>query len=198
MPILRKETDVFPEDVFELPLSEAPWEVVHVRSRHEKAVARTLFDERKPFYLPQIMQMVTRAGRTFTSHLPMFPGYLFVRRTAGTRDTLRRTGAVAAIIEVPDQAQIAVELRQIRNLAARGALFTPSDEIVCGDTVRVSDGAFHGYVGVVAEERGSMRLLVTVSILRKQIAVEFPRELLLPERTSAPRKPSADRASGMR
>lgn len=178
MPILRRENEIFPEDLFEMPTADAPWEIAHLRSRHEKVVARLLFDDRKPFYLPQIEQKVTRGGRTFVSHLPMFPGYIFVRRVAGLRETLRRTSAIANMIPVPDQAQLSAELLQIRQLAARGAVFTPQAALAPGDTVRVTAGPFSGYVGLVTEERGSARLIVSVSILRKQLAVEFPREVL--------------------
>jgi len=44
--------------------------------------------------------------------------------------------------------------------------------------VRVEEGAFSGYTGVVTKERGALRLIVSVSILRKSVAVEFPREVL--------------------
>jgi hypothetical protein len=36
---------------------------------------------------------------------------------------------------------------------------------------------------MVLKERGSMRLIVSVSILRKSVAVEFPRALLTPSTT---------------
>ena len=178
MPILRKESDIFPDELFELSTDEARWEIAHLRSRQEKAVARLLLDARMPFYLPQVQQTSKRSGRTFVSHLPLFPGYIFVRRVAGLRETLWRTSALANIIEVADQAQLTVELQQIRELQARGAVLSPSVDLVPGDAVRIKDGAFSGYCGVVVEERGSLRLVVSVSILKKSVSVEFPREVL--------------------
>jgi len=178
MPILRKESDIFPDDLFDLPTAEAPWEIAHLRSRQEKSVARLLLDGRMPFYLPQIQQTSKRTGRTFVSHLPLFPGYIFLRRVDGLRQALWRTSAVANLIEVPDQAQLSNELRQIRELVASGALLTPRDDLAPGDMVRITDGAFSGYTGVVVKERGLERLIVSVSILRKSVAVEFPRDLL--------------------
>ncbi len=178
MPILRKECEIFPEDLFELPTAEAPWEIAHVRSRQEKAVARLLMEHGRPFYLPQIEQTKKRGGRTFVSHLPLFPGYLFLRQVEGLRQTLWRTQAVVHLIDVPDQAQLTSELRQIRQLLASGAVLTPRDELAPGDSVRITEGAFQGYSGTVIEERGSVRLIVSVSVLRKSVSVEFPRELL--------------------
>ncbi len=178
MPILRKESDIFPPDLFALPTTEAPWEIAHLRSRQEKSVARLLLESHMPFYLPQVRQTTKRSGRTLVSHLPLFPGYIFLRRVEGLRETLWRTSAVANMIEVPDQNQLTGELLQIQELQARGAVLTPSLELAPGDTVRIKEGAFSGYAGVVIEERGALRLIVSVSILKKSIAVEFPREIL--------------------
>src|SRR5256885_13754630 len=105
MPILRKESDIFPEDLFELSVADAPWEIAHVRSRQEKSVARLLHDCGKPFYLPQIKQTTKRFERTFVSYLPLFPGYVFLRRVEGLRQTLWRTSAIANMIGVPDHEQ---------------------------------------------------------------------------------------------
>jgi transcriptional antiterminator RfaH len=178
MPILRRESDIFPEDLFELPTSEAPWEIAHLRSRQEKTVARLLLDGNKPFFLPQIVQKKKSSGRTFVSHLPLFPGYIFLRRVQGLRETLWRTSAVVKVLEVPDQAQLTDELLQIRQLQVSGAVLTPSMDLVPGDAVRIKEGVFSGYHGIVLEERGALRLIVSVSTIRKSVTVEFPREVL--------------------
>lgn len=180
MPVLRKETDVFPQNLFEIPTADAPWQIVHVRSRQEKVVARVLLHDAKPFYLPQLQQKKSRSNRTFVSHLPLFPGYVFVRRVEGVRETLWRTKAVSRMIEVADQERLAAELQQIRQLQASGAVLTPRIEFTAGDPVRVTEGAFRGYVGIVTEERGSLRLIVSVSVLHRSVTVEFPRDFVEP------------------
>ena len=186
MPILEQESDIYPDDLFDLPTTDAPWEIAHLRSRQEKSVARLLLEARKPFYLPQVKQIKKRAGRTLVSHLPLFPGYIFLRNVEGLRQTLWRTTAVANMIQVPNQDQLTDELRQIRKLQTSGALLTPTVDLVPGDSVDIREGAFAGYSGVVMEERGSLRLVVCVSILKKQIVVEFPRELLAQSKPSHP------------
>jgi transcriptional antiterminator NusG len=178
MTILRKESDIFPDDLFDLPTAEAPWEIAHLRSRQEKSVARLLLDGRMPFYLPQVQQTTKSASRTVVSHLPLFPGYIFLRRVEGLRQTLWRTSAVARLIEVPDQAQLTAELLQVRLLQNSGAVLTPLVGLVAGDTVRITGGSFGGYTGIVLEERGVQRLVVSISMLQKSVAVEFPREIL--------------------
>jgi transcriptional antiterminator NusG len=178
MTILRKESDVFPDDLFDMSTADAPWEIAHLRSRQEKSIARLLLDGRIPFYLPQIQQTRTSAGRALVSHLPLFPGYIFLRRVEGLRQTLWRTNAVANLIEVPDQAQLTAELLQVRLLQNSGALLTPRADLVPGDAVQITDGSFSGYTGIVVEERGAERLIVSVSMLKRSLAVEFPRQIL--------------------
>lgn len=178
MPILPKESDIFPDDLFDMPTAAAPWEIAHLRSRQEKAVARLLLDGGKPFYLPQIQQKKKSSGRTFVSHLPLFPGYIFIRRVDGLRETLWRTNAVANLLEVPDQAQLDAELLQIRRLQISGASLTAADDLCPGDAVEIQEGVFRGYSGVVVEERGGWRLIVQVSALKKSVVVEFPRDVL--------------------
>lgn len=178
MPILPKESDLYPDDLFAMPTADAPWEIAHLRSRQEKTVARLLLDGGKPFYLPQVEQKKKSSGRTFVSHLPLFPGYIFLRRVKGLRETLWRTSAVVKMLEVPDQAQLTGELLQIRHLQVSGAVLTPRVDLVPGDAVRITEGVFTGYSGIVMEERGSLRLIVSVSTLRKSVDVEFPRDVL--------------------
>ena len=60
------------------------------------------------------------------------------------------------MIDVSDQAQLTAELQQIRQLQASGAFLTPVMDLVPGDAVRVEEGAFSGYTGVVTEERGAL------------------------------------------
>jgi transcription antitermination factor NusG len=178
MPILRKESDIFPDDLFDLPTADAPWEIAQLRSRQEKSVARLLLEAEMPFYLPQVKNTNKRSGRTFVSHLPLFPGYIFLRRVEGLRQALWRTRAVANMIGVSEQAQLTAELQQIQQLHASGAVLTPREELARGDAVLIKKGVFSGYSGIVVERRGSLRLIVSVSILKKSVAVEFPRELL--------------------
>jgi transcriptional antiterminator RfaH len=189
VPILRKEPDCYPENLFEMSIEEAPWEIAHLRSRQEKVVARLLREARKPFYLPLLEQKRVTSGRTLISHLPLFPGYIFMRRVPGLRETLWRTSAVANLLEVRDQKQLTAELQQIHRLQQRGAVLTPRSEIAPGDAVRIREGAFAGYEGIVIEERGSLRLIVSVSILQKSVAVEFLRDVVAPLKAGA--KPPA-------
>lgn len=179
MPILRKESEIFPPDLFSLSLEEAPWEVVHVRSRQEKMLARVLVNGNQPFYLPQVEKRTKRGGRTFKSFLPLFSGYVFLRRTEQTRPVLWSSGVVMRVIPVEDQKILDEELRQIRALQEAGATLTPQPGFAPGDRVRITEGVFSGYVGTLVKERDSVRLVVSISSLNKSVLAELPRDILV-------------------
>lgn len=183
MPILRRESEIFPADLFSIP-DGGPWTIVHVRSRQEKAVARLFMERKQPFYLPQIEKEVRRDGRTFKSFIPLFGGYLFIRLNDDTRQTLWSTKAVVRMIQVDDQELLDQELRQIRALQEAGAVLVAHPEIGAGDAVRIDDGVFHGYVGTVVRELDATRLVVSITALNKSVLAEFPRESVVAIRSA--------------
>jgi len=178
MPLLPKEEEVFPVELFELDAERHPWGVAHVRSRQEKSLARFLAGRNVPFYLPQVENRRRRNGRDLVSHLPLFPGYLFFRGGAEAGELVWRSNVAASVIEVADQASLGAELGQLRALQLAGASLRVVEELVAGDAVRVSGGAFAGYTGIIERQKGRDRLIVRVSLIQKAVAVEFERGLL--------------------
>jgi len=174
---LPKETEIAPPDLFDLP-PELGWRVAHVRSRQEKVLARFLLQRHIAFYLPQTTHETRSGGRTRTSWLPLFPGYVFFRGDRNARSIVVRSDLAANIIDVADQSLLHGELRQIRQLQLSGASFLHYDDILPGEPVRIMEGAFEGYTGIVIPGARGDRLLVSISLLRKNVAVEFGRAIL--------------------
>lgn len=194
MPLLQREADHFPKEVFDLSTTDFPWEVAHVRSRTEKALARHLGTLRIPFYLPLGERRRRRGGRSFVSYIPFFPGYVFLRGGAASRIQALRTNLVVRLLDVPDQALLDRELRQLRALQEAGASLTPFPWLGPGDAVRVQEGPFRGYLGVIVREKGGRRLVVSVSMLQRSVAVELEREALAPDQGSRGRAVEPHRA----
>jgi len=172
MPLLPKEAEIHPAGIFQ---SDEPWRIAHVRSRQEKVLARHLLQHAISFYLPQVEKRGTRGGRPSASYVPLFPGYVFFRGGAAARQVALRSNVVASLIDVDDQALLNAQLAQLRRLQLDGASLVPAEELEAGDAVRITEGAFAGYEGVVVRSAGGERLVVSVSLLRKSVVVEFPR-----------------------
>jgi transcription antitermination factor NusG len=180
MPILKREPDLFPEDLFDLPVENHPWWVAHVRSRQEKALARHLQPLGISYYLPQREQKIRRAGRKFISYLPLFPGYLFFRGTDDDRYAALRSNLVAQVIEVVDQPLLDTELGRLRTLQESGLPLVSHPYIEPGSAVSVTDGPFRGYSGIAVRAKGQLRIVVSISLLRTSFAVELDREAVAP------------------
>ena len=178
MPLLAEETAIFPSELFSLDRASHPWGVAHVRSRQEKVLARHLADNDVPFYLPLTEAKRRSGGRTLTSHLPLFAGYVFHRAPAAQRDLLWRSNVVANLIDVADQHELGSELAQLRQLQLAGASLKTYHELAPGQPVRIESGPFAGYHGVVVRGKGHDRLIVQISLLRQAVSVEFDREVL--------------------
>jgi len=167
MPILRRESEIFPAGLFSMT-DGGPWTIVHVRSRQEKSVARLFMERKQPF----------------KSFIPLFGGYLFIRLNDDTRQTLWATKAIVRMIQVDDQELLDQELRQIRTLQEAGAVLIAHPEIGAGDAVRIADGVFQGYMGIVVRELDLTRLVVSITALNKSVTAEFPRESVVPARAA--------------
>jgi transcription antitermination factor NusG len=192
VPILKREVDFFPPHLFELRRSDDPWWVAHVRSRQEKGLARHLHGEGVGFYLPQSAKEVRRNGRTFVSHLPLFPGYLFFRGSAAERLAALRSDLIVQVLAVGDQAGLGRELESLWRLQQSGAPLVPHPYLGPGDEVEIVDGPLRGWTGTVLREKGRLRLVVSVTMLRQSVAAELDRDAL------APARPRPARAAAMR
>jgi transcription antitermination factor NusG len=181
VPLLQREADHFPEDVFRLPVADFPWAVAHVKSRAEKALARHLGRFGIAFYLPLWERRIRRSGRSFVSYNPFFPGYVFLRGSAANRAGALRSNLIVRLLDVPDQTFLDTELCQLRALQEAGAPLMPFPWLGPGDAVRIEEGPFRGYIGVIVREKGTQRLVVSVSMLRRSVAVELERESLAPD-----------------
>jgi hypothetical protein len=191
VPILKREADCFPSDLFELSPVDHPWWVAYVRSRQEKGLARHLAQEGVGFYLPQAEKRARREGRTFVSWMPLFPGYLFFRGGAAARRTSLRSDLIVQVLPVQDQERLDEELSGLWRLQLAGAPLVPHPWIEPGDEVEIVDGPFRGWKGTVLREKGRMRLIVSITLLRQSVAAELEREALAPVRPGRSRLRSA-------
>ncbi len=176
MPLLKRGPEIHPPALLDADQNFAPWFVAYTRGRQEKALARHLLPLGVPFYLPLSEKVTRRPGRTLTSYLPLFPGYVFLRGGPVERIAALRSNLIVRVLEVADQSLLGEELRSLRRLQLAGADLSPLPFFAAGDPVRVTAGPFSGCLGTVLREHGHRRLVVSVSILQRSVAVELDRE----------------------
>src|SRR6516162_3991779 len=110
MPLLPMEPYVSPDDLLSnsavLEMDDVSWWVLHTRPRAEKSLARHFLARNLSFFLPLYQNQWRNRGRLFRAHMPLFPGYIFLRGDADTRRSALETNQVARTLPVADTAQL--------------------------------------------------------------------------------------------
>ena len=183
MPILNKETSLYPNDLLDealqaltSPADEADerkdWWSVYTRSRQEKQLMRKLLKLETPFCCPTIERRYrSPAGRLRCVHEALFSNYVFIFGTAQVRYDALTTNCVAQCKKVADGLQLTDDLRQIQGLIDTGAALTLESKLTKGDRVRVRTGTFAGYEGTVLHRDNEKRLMVSVRFMQKGASI---------------------------
>jgi transcription antitermination factor NusG len=178
MPLLEREPDRFPPTLFAAEAA-APagslWCVLHTRPRQEKSVARHLHTRRVPFYLPLVSRRLRVRGRILTSHVPLFPGYVFLLATPEERARALPAGRIANTLPVPNQPGLWQDLRQVNRLIETGAPITPEEKLVPGDLVEIRSGPLAGLNGTIVRTASGDRFVVQVHFIQQGASVLLDR-----------------------
>lgn len=187
MPILQREPDLHPVEMFDRPEGLGPWWVAHVRSRQEKRLARCLRDRGVAYYLPQREHARRVSGRQIVSYLPLFPGYVFFRGASEARLAALTSQVVVRALPVDDQVELERELAQLWSAQLAGARLVPHAYLAPGDAIEIAEGPFRGFRGAIVRAHGDAEVVVSVTLLRRSVAIRLEREAIVPAfRSSAP------------
>jgi transcription antitermination factor NusG len=151
-----------------------PWYAVYTRHQHEKAVAHGLAGKQFDTFLPLYTSIRRWKDRSVRLSLPLFPGYVFLRGDLERRLAILTTPGVHCLVSLGGQpASIpATEIEAVRRAVESTFQVEPHPFLRCGDRVRVTSGALAGIEGIVVRKKNSCRLVLSVEILEKSVAVE--------------------------
>jgi transcriptional antiterminator RfaH len=182
VPILPPEPYVYPEDLFSRPAppGDAPqrWWALHTRPRAEKALSRGCLSRRLPFFLPVSRRHTYSRGRTLTSHVPLFPGYLFLLADEPGRVEALTTNLVVNCLPVPDQAELHADLSGVHRLMTSALPVEPEDRLPPGTPVEIVRGPLAGLRGKVIEQGKHLRFVVEVHFLQRGARVDIDGAML--------------------
>lgn len=175
MPILPKQRDTYPEDLLdEGGPTTGHWVAFYTLSRREKDLMRRLEASRIPFYAPMIHRRLRGAGgRTRSSFVPLFPGYVFSPVDDEQRRAALATNTIARWIPIADERMLERDLRAIKRLIDTDRPLTPEARLEPGQAVRVRGGPLQGLEGTVVRRRGEERLVVAVRFLNQGASIEL-------------------------
>jgi transcriptional antiterminator RfaH len=170
----------FPANLLTSDGTDGAWWVAYVRSRHEKTLSNYLEQREIPHYLPQREHRISYRGRTRRSYLPLFAGYVFLSTTPTQRQAALASDVIASFLEVKDQSRLLGELRELWQLECSGVPLQAHPYLDVQSPVEVVDGPFAGLRGTVVRIKNALRLVVSVSLLRRSVAVDITRDAVVP------------------
>jgi transcriptional antiterminator RfaH len=175
MPILKREPDIWPENLLSpdfLEESTQSWWAMYTLPRFEKKLMRQLTDLQIPYYGPTIARRFrSPAGRIRTSYEPLFSNYVFVYGDELARYSAVSTGSVSRWLPVTRADEFVTDLRQIQDLILTEAPLAPESKLEPGQRVRVRSGVFKGFEGTVLRRENEIRLLIAVRYMGRGASV---------------------------
>jgi transcription antitermination factor NusG len=155
--------------------SQPQWYAVYTRSRHEKIVARQLERGSIDHFLPLYETVRKWKDRRAKVQLPLFPGYLFVHVALRDRLRILRLPGVVGLVGtngVPVPLPQA-DIETIREALQHGVHAEPHRYLKVGSRVRIRGGPLEGLSGILRMKKGQMRVVVSVDLIMRSIAVDI-------------------------
>jgi transcription antitermination factor NusG len=166
--------------------SGLPWFALQVRSQRESHVAEHLSSKGYELFLPLYTYKKRWSDRVKKVELPLFPGYLFCRFDPYDRLPILKTPWLLQIVgfsripaAIDDE-----EISAVRTLVSSGVAAQPWPFIGLGEQVRIESGPLRGVVGVLTQFKGDHKLVVSITLLHRSVAVEIDSALVTPERST--------------
>lgn len=160
----------------------ARWYAVQTRSKHEKSVSAFLEGKGYEPFLPLYQSWHRSSGRIQGVLLPLFKGYLFCKFDPFRRLPILITPGVSSIVGIGREPEPIPtdEIARIQASCNSGLQITPWPYLERGDLVRVECGPLQGVEGIFLDEKNACRLVVSVEILKRSVAVEVDRNWVMP------------------
>ena len=154
--------------------SSRGWWAIYTKHQHEKAIAGILKTKGCDVFFPTYEDRRQWKDRVVSLTHPLFPGYLFVREECDRRLQVVTTPGVHMIVSQGAHFALipCTEIDAIRRAVDTRSLVEPHPYIQFGESVRVIRGAMQGATGICVRQKNACRLILSVDMLAKSVAVE--------------------------
>ncbi len=158
-----------------------PWFALRIKSRFEKTTSTILRSKGFEDFSPLYRSRRHWSDRVKDVDLPLFPGYLFCRFNPLDPFPILNTPGVLSVVGIGKVPQPVDEheIEQIQSVLASGMLTQPCPFLAVGQKVRISSGSLVGLDALV-NIKNSFRLVVSVTLMQRSVAVEIDRESVEP------------------
>lgn len=165
-----------------LSLDQLNWFAVQVVPQHECKVSMRLRHKGHEEFLPTLPSRRQWSDRTKVAERPLFPGYVFCRVQRADFGMILRTPGVYRIVSFGGRAQPITdeEILYLQRAVHSGRDIVAVPFFSLGQKVQVTNGPLAGLTGVVARLKNRDRLIISVELLLRSVAIEIAGSELSP------------------
>jgi transcription antitermination factor NusG len=155
-----------------------PWFAILAKSGREKSASLLLENGGYACFVPTSKYARHWSDRIKQVEVPLFPGYFFCRMNPMNRLPVLMTPGVIQIVGV-GKTPIPVEeeeIAAIQRVGKSGLATMPWPYIEVGNVARIEEGPLRGLTGIVVKIKSGMKLVLSVTLLQRSVAVEIERK----------------------
>lgn len=158
------------------------WFAITVKPQHELVVQQALAAKGRDAYAPFYWTARRWSDRVKKLQLPLFPGYVFCRFESVDRTPVLRTNGVRSIVSFGSEPAPVAEqqIDAIRKMLDSSHSVEPWPFLRVGQRVQIGEGSLAGIEGILAQSRGTSRVVVNIDLLQRSVAVEVDPASLVP------------------
>lgn len=156
------------------------WFALTVKHQHEKQIGLALRRKGLEELVPLYTSRRRWSDRVKVVELPLFPNYVFCHFSFEDRLVVLNIPGVYSVVgfggrptPVPDR-----EIANIQAILASGLAVEPWPHLKAGDIVLIEDGPLRGVQGTLLETKDACRVVVSVEMLQRSIAVQLDHDAL--------------------
>jgi transcription antitermination factor NusG len=165
-------------------MADELWYALKVRPRCERLASTNLSAKGYELLLPFYKRKSRWSDRIKTVEAPLFPGYIFCQFDVTKRLPILQTPGVLSVVgigKLPEPIDGA-EIDAVRKVMSSGIAYEPHSYLKIGDVVQVEHGALAGLIGIITQLKNEFRLIISVNLLMRSVAVEIDRAWVDPVR----------------
>ena len=150
------------------------WYALRVRSRHENTVASHLHARGFESFLPVYKSQRRWSDRFKEIDLALIPGYVFCQFNALDRLPILSVPGIVHVVGT-GRTPVAIdesEIAALRTAVKSGLARQPWPFLQIGHKVRIEQGPLCGIEGILLGFRGHQRLVLSITLLQRSVAVE--------------------------
>jgi transcription antitermination factor NusG len=163
-------------------LGVSRWYAAYTCTNHERRVAQQLAERQVENFLPLYRSVRRWKDRRKELQLALFPSYIFVHMDVADRLRVLQLPGVVNLVSfggvpapLPDS-----EIEGLRNGLMNEGRAESHPYLAAGRRVRIVDGPFSGIEGIVVRRKDKLRVVLSISLIRRSVAIEVSESDIAP------------------